>query len=97
MDPKGTVSFTNLVHNKGQHIDPYKLATGTSKREGVFNYIPDFRTLDNEASPCFNSQFAPVEYSVDVVLNPDLPRIAGRVMYKNYPVAGAECSTSISQ
>ena len=97
MNPKGTIIFTNLVHNKGQHVDAYKLATSSGKRNGVYNYIPDIRTFDFEGKPGFNSQFTPTEYSENVVLAPDLPRIAGRVMYKNFPVQGAECSTNISQ
>jgi hypothetical protein len=97
MTPKGTVVFNNLVNNKGTILDPYQLTSGTSKRKGVFNYVPDYQILTEHCYSGFNSQYTPGEFTLNVVLDPDLPRIAGRVMYKNYPVQGATCSTNLTQ
>jgi TANFOR domain-containing protein len=97
MTPKGTVVFSNLVFNKGTTIDPYQMTSSTGKRSGVFNYIPDYQTVTEGSRHGFNSQFTPEECTIEVALNPDFPRIAGRVMYKNYPVQGACCSTNLTQ
>ncbi len=93
--PKGLVKFMDLVSNKGP-IDMYELTTNTGKKEGVYNYLPDYQTFTRGIKPSFNSQFTPDEFSIKVELDPDYPRIAGRVMYKNYAVQGASCSTNIS-
>ena len=97
MNPKGLVTFKDLVYMKSVHEDPYMVFVSTGKRKGVFNYLPDNRELWHLGlKPGFNSDFSEMTDTVSFTLKPDLPRIAGRVMYKNYAIEGARCRTSIS-
>lgn len=42
----------------------------------------------------FNNEFEKITYDASIYLSPANPRVAGRVMYKSVPIAGATCFTS---
>jgi len=93
----GEVFFDDLVRNQGVHTDPYQLYSYTSKKKGNKNYKTDRQILIFPSPSCFNSQFEVWEHTVDVTMHPESPRIAGRVMYKSFPVSGARCWTPVSK
>jgi TANFOR domain-containing protein len=95
-NPKGFVTLSDLVAVTDKITDPYKLVVSTKKREDIFNYYSDSIMLYPLGTFAeYNSEFTEPVDTVSVILRPQQPRIAGRVMYKNYGVEGAKCVANI--